>query len=53
MSWVKKNIAKDRAVRGIIVANEVDEALRYAASALPNVSVKTYKVTFSLQAVDP
>jgi hypothetical protein len=51
MTWVRKNLAvKDQNVRGIIVASEIDEALRYAANGLPNVSVKTYSVTFSLKA---
>ena len=36
-------------MRGIIVASEVDDALRYAARGLANVSVKTYTVMFSLQ----
>jgi hypothetical protein len=53
INWVKKNLAvSNQKVRGIIVASEVDEALRYAASYLPNVSVKTYAVTFSLHAVE-
>ncbi len=43
--------AQDQKVRGIIVASEIDAALRYAARGLPNVSVKTYTVTFSLQGV--
>ena len=53
INWVKKNLAApNQKVRGIIVANEIDDALRYAAIGLDNVSVKTYKVTFSLQAVE-
>ncbi len=53
IGWVKKNLAgPDQKVRGIIVASEIDDALRYAASGLPNISVKTYAVTFSLQAVE-
>jgi hypothetical protein len=53
INWIKKNLAKpDQKVRGIIVASEIDDALRYAVTGLPNVSVKTYTVTFSLQAAE-
>lgn len=53
MNWVRENVATEgQNVRGIIVASEIDDALRYAARGLPNVSVKTYAVTFSLQAAD-
>jgi restriction system protein len=53
MYWVKKNLAgADRKVRGIIVASEVDDALRYATADLPNIAIKTYSVTFSLQAAE-
>jgi hypothetical protein len=49
MSWVKENLATSKQdVRGIIIAQEVDEALRYAAKNLPNVNVLTYSVDFSL-----
>lgn len=52
INWVRENVATSgQNVRGIIVASEVDEALRYAARDLPNVSVKTYSVTFALDAV--
>ncbi len=46
MNWVRENVASaGQNVRGIIVASEVDETLRYAAKGLPNVSVKTYSVS--------
>ncbi|MGH8679537.1 MAG: endonuclease NucS domain-containing protein, partial [Burkholderiales bacterium] len=52
MNWVRENVASaGQNVRGIIVAAEIDEALRYAAKGLPNVSVQTYTVTFALQPV--
>ena len=52
INWVRENVATSgQNVRGIIIASEVDEALRYAARDLPNVSVKTYSVTFALDAV--
>jgi len=53
MSWVRENVATEgQNVRGIIVASEIDNALRYAARGLPNVSVKTYAVTFALQSAE-
>jgi hypothetical protein len=49
MGWVEENLAKARHnVRGIIIAKEVDEALRYAVRGLPKVSVLTYQVNFTL-----
>jgi len=49
ISWVKENLAKpEQKVRGIIIAKEVDEVLRYAVKGLDNVSVLTYKVDFKL-----
>lgn len=49
MGWAKTNLAKSgRRVKGIIIAREVDEALRYAVQDLKDVSVQTYKVDFTL-----
>ena len=53
MNWVREHVAaENQNVRGIIVASEIDEKLRYAARGLPDVSTKTYGVTFSLQSED-
>jgi predicted RNA-binding protein len=50
IGWVKENIAKkDQEVRGIIIAHEIDDALKYSASSLPHVRVMTYQVDFRLQ----
>ncbi len=49
MGWVKQNLLKPgQQIRGIIIAQEVDDALKYAVSELKNVSVLTYKVDFKL-----
>lgn len=49
IGWVEENLAKPhQKVRGIIIAKEVDDALRLAVKGLPNISVHTYKVDFSL-----
>ena len=53
ISWVEENLAKPKQkVRGIIIAREVDDALRYAIKGLPKVSVLTYKVDFKLNAFE-
>jgi hypothetical protein len=49
ISWVKENIATaGQKVRGIIIAKEVDDPLRYAVKGLEMVEVLTYKVDFKL-----
>ena len=49
IGWVSENLAKpEQNVRGIIIAQDVDDALRYAVKGLPNVSVMTYRVDFQL-----
>lgn len=53
MNWVRENVAANKQqVRGIIVAQDVDEALRYAVKSLPDVEVKTYQVSFKLNSID-
>lgn len=52
LSYVKKHLAKPgQQVRGIIIAREADEALRYAVEPLTNVAVLTYRVDFRLSAL--
>jgi hypothetical protein len=49
IGWVAQNLAKGSCcVRGLIIAREVDEALRYAVASLPSVSILTYRVQFKL-----
>ncbi len=53
MGWVEENLAKPgQKVRGIIIAKEVDESLRYAVRNLADVSVLTYRVDFKLSPFD-
>lgn len=51
MGWLKKTIARDRPVLGIIVAKEISENLRFAIAAIPNVSLFEYEVSFTLKKV--
>ena len=49
INWVKENIAEvGQNVRGIIIAKDVDEALKYAVKGSDSIEVKTYKVDFQL-----
>ncbi len=50
IGWVEENLASPgQKVRGIIVAHEIDDALRYATVSLPEVRVMTYRVDFRLE----
>lgn len=53
IGWTQQNLAKPQQnVRGIIIAKEVDDALRYAVMGLRNVSILTYQVDFKLSVVN-
>lgn len=47
MGWVRENVAHGRKVRGIVVANEFSDSLRYAAKAMVDVALKKYEVRFT------
>jgi Endonuclease NucS C-terminal domain len=46
MGWVKKNLAGQRKVRGIIVANEFTEKLALAAGVVTDLALKKYTIVF-------
>ncbi|MDQ0286992.1 hypothetical protein J2Z49_002109 [Desulfofundulus luciae] len=46
ISWVRRNIAGSKNVRGIIIAEDFDRKLKYAVSEIPNISLKKYEVNF-------
>jgi RecB family endonuclease NucS len=48
MGWVKKNLAIDKSVRGIIVANKMDEKIKYAVTVTPDVALYEYEMKFEL-----
>lgn len=49
IGWVRQHLAApDQTVSGIIIAGEFDDRLRYAASAVPGLSVRAYQVSFAL-----
>ena len=50
IGWVSENLAlPTQKARGIIIAHEVDDSLRYSVRGLPNVRVMTYQVDFRLE----
>ncbi|WBL78786.1 endonuclease NucS [Bradyrhizobium xenonodulans] len=49
MAWVKKHLASGHRVRGIIVANEVTEDLRLAASLIPDLQLFEYSISMKLK----
>ncbi|MBC6428903.1 MAG: DUF91 domain-containing protein [Cellvibrionales bacterium] len=51
LAWVKENRANGKPVRGMIVASEVTEKVRLAASQLPNTTLFEYSITFSIHPV--
>ncbi|HDS1734906.1 endonuclease NucS domain-containing protein [Pseudomonas sp. BP8] len=51
MGWIKKNLAKEKAVKGVIVAKSISANLRHAIVAVPNVSLFEYEVEFSLKQI--
>ena len=51
MGWVKKTIGIGKKVRGVIIAGEIDDYLKYSIEAIPDVSLYEYKVRFDLKEV--
>jgi len=51
MAWVKKNLADDKPVRGMIVASHITSDLKLAASLVPDVSLVEYEISFQLKRV--
>lgn len=51
MGWVKKHLAGDRNVYGVIVASDISQKLRYAATQVPNVQLMEYELKVDLHPV--
>jgi endonuclease len=51
MGYIKKNLAEGKPVRGIIVASDITEDLRIAASMIPDVRLVEYEISFRLKPV--
>lgn len=48
MGWIKANMSPHKPVKGVIVAGNIDDKLRYAASVIPEVALFRYDLVFSL-----
>lgn len=52
MAWIKKNLADDsQTVRGVIVAREISDDLRLAASLVPDAALYEYQMSVTLKQV--
>ncbi len=52
IGWVKAHLAEpDEEVKGLVIARQADDGLRYALSTLPNVDLQLYEVDFRLHPV--
>jgi len=51
MGWIKRNLSKDKKVKGVIVAKNVDEKLKYAASIIPDINLFEYELNFKIREV--
>ena len=51
MGWVEQKLCPDdRAVRGLLIAGDASDRLRMAVSAVPNLDLRIYEITFDLRA---
>lgn len=44
MGWVNQNLNNGKNVRGLVITPELDDKLEYAASMVPNIQVKYYRI---------
>lgn len=51
MGWVKLNLAAGGTVGGVVVAQTIDERLRYAVAVIPDVVLLEYEVEFRVREV--
>lgn len=52
MGWVRRNLAKNGDVRGVIVAQSVDKGLKYAALENTKIKLLEYELSFKVTPVD-
>lgn len=51
MGWVKEHLAADKNVFGVIVASDINQKLRYAATQVPNIRLMEYDLAVTLRTV--
>jgi len=52
MGWVKEKLASGKLVRGIVVAKNIDENLKYAVKVSSNVQLLEYEIRFAVKSVN-
>ncbi|MBE0517318.1 MAG: DUF91 domain-containing protein [Methanophagales archaeon] len=52
MRYIRKNVAKGKDVRGLIVADDFDERLKYAVGEIPKLKLRKYLVKFEFQDIE-
>ena len=53
MGWIKENLAEEeQTVRGIIIAKDISDDLKWACSVTQGITLKEYSITFSLDKVN-
>lgn len=53
MGWIKENLADDeQTVRGIIIAKDISDDLKWACSVTQGITLKEYSISFSLDKVN-
>lgn len=53
MGWVRTNLAGQRKVRGIIVASDFTDRMKYAVSVVPDLRLKKYQIIFKFSDLQP
>lgn len=49
MGWLKKHLAKEKGVRGIIIAKSIDDKLKYAVSVAKDIQLFEYEINFDIR----
>ena len=51
MGWCAKHLSQGRPVFGVVLAAEISEKLRYAASLVPNITLLEYELQIQVRSV--
>lgn len=51
VAWISNNLANGKRVRGVIVASEITDDLKLAASLVKDVKLWQYRISFQLDPV--
>jgi RecB family endonuclease NucS len=52
MGWVGRHLSMERKVFGVVLASDISEKLRYAATQVPQVRLMEYELHFAVKPVD-